>query len=77
MLLHNGHAILIENKIDATVQADQALRYILRERRDFPVDIGLHINLYHGTRLYLESVADVELPSNHIVITNTGLVRSP
>jgi hypothetical protein len=30
VLCDNGHAILIGNKIDTTVQADQALRYILR-----------------------------------------------
>lgn len=30
VLCDNGHAILIGNKIDTTVQADQTLRYILR-----------------------------------------------
>lgn len=60
-LYDNGHAILIENKIDAPVQADQALRYILRGEK----------GLTHGNwksystcivapNSYLESVADVQ-----------------
>lgn len=61
VLYGNGHAILVENKIDATVQENQALRYILRG------DKGLsrgYWNSYSTCILapesYLESVTDVQ-----------------
>ncbi len=61
VLYDNGHAILIENKIDATVQADQALRYILRGKKGLSRGYWTsYSTCIMAPDSYLESVADVQ-----------------
>ncbi|NBK25333.1 MAG: hypothetical protein EOM68_25340, partial [Spirochaetia bacterium] len=61
VLYENGHAILVENKIDATVQEKQALRYILRGEKGLSRGYWTsYSTCIMAPDSYLESVADVQ-----------------
>lgn len=61
MLYENGHAILVENKIDATVQEKQALRYILRGEKGLSRGFWTsYSTCIMAPESYLKSVSDVE-----------------
>lgn len=61
VLYENGHAILVENKIDATVQEKQALRYILRGEKGLSRGFWTsYSTCIMAPESYLKSVSDVE-----------------
>ena len=61
VLYGSGHAILVENKIDATVQENQASRYILRGEKGLSRGYWTsYSTCIMAPESYLRSVSDVE-----------------